>query len=1075
MDESLNLLNYWYDLEFFSPFFPNSENAMIITSSTAKRNKLPWLTRTGNQKTYSYNVYLGKVMTQNLINLMLEAINSNDDVIERDNTPCCVCAFKVDNDGHYIENSFSVSRFIWAMSKIITAKTLSIPFRISELMNFNMNCNDDMIALFGVETPIKYDDLANSLQNVLDKLALNLESSTGLYIHIEPQILKREKKLSVTGTTDVKQRQGTQNQVDEEEKKSPLINPGTEMMPSFFATDIDMIRNKIQPHDKIRKYIEALINPAEVKTQIDIDVNQIKKWLEPERYPLGKWPSGNSPSLMQQLAINIAISDKDEAVNIFSINGPPGTGKTTLLKEIIAANVVKRALLLVEYDNPDNAFHKCLFNNPPNSFLESFYSLDHRLTKHGMIIASSNNKAVENISKELPLASELQNSKPLSPCFRIEDEDEIYFTQLATYITGNGQKCWGLITASLGKNSNIQDFKQKLWFNTEEQDQKINLQQIYNNIKPDWEQARKDYKEKYEEVLKYCNSIRLAVDHLQNHKEIVKKHSDAFDIMTQTEQQLESQNAKYNQELNKKQHIEQKYNMLSENYMLLNSKLPFFKRCFYFLFKKDPLIIEWNQAKQERNETASKFVYKKRILFETKTELTKKKEEYKKAEQHYNEKDIAYQESNKLIKKHKKCFGANYADGEFWLHIEKNELSQIACPWTNSEYDKLREELFYQALQLQKAFVLNSKKCKQNLRCLINVWNNYFTEEDKQLAYTDLLNTLLLLVPAVSTTFASVSSFLEHIRKDGLGLLIIDEAGQAAPQYALGALWRTQKAIVVGDPLQIEPFTTVPQELCKKFANEYSINANYRSPVISSQVLADQINPYGGFRTDSENREIWLGCPLVMHRRCIDPMFSLSNQIAYDNRMFKKSREPDHNTLLSIEKSIWIDIKGMEAGGKDHFVKEQGDVVANMILAAFDLEESQGGNIPDIYIISPFVTVANGMKNLLGKHLSNKYMHLFKNKELQNWLNESCGTIHTFQGKEANEVILMLGCDPNSGKEAANWAGLKPNILNVALTRAKYRIAIIGDSNVWKEIPYFKIAYEKLPKEAADTTAHPTM
>jgi hypothetical protein len=76
--------------------------------------------------------------------------------------------------------------------------------------------------------------------------------------------------------------------------------------------------------------------------------------------------------------------------------------------------------------------------------------------------------------------------------------------------------------------------------------------------------------------------------------------------------------------------------------------------------------------------------------------------------------------------------------------------------------------------------------------------------------------------------------------------------------------------------------------------------------------------------------------------------------------------------------------------------------------------------------------------------------------------------------KEANEVILILGCDANTGKGAADWAGSKPNILNVALTRAKYRIAIIGDSDVWKEVPYFNIAYERLPKEVKSTISHST-
>ena len=310
MDKSINLLSYWYDLEFFSPFFPESkEGSMVITFFTRHKNILPWLLPPEPSKTRTYDVYLGKIMSRNLINLMLEAIKNSDDVMERDNARCCVCAFKVDSDGNYIENSFSISRFVWAMSKIIAAQTLNVSFEESELNSFNTKCNDDLFSLFGDKTPIEYDDLINSLKAVLLELALDQEKFIGQYIHINPKNIKKEQ----SNSTDTKREQEIENQIEEEEpeKQDPLLNPNTEMMPSFFATDINMIEKQIQPQDRIRRYIEALINPIKERIQIDTDVEQMKKWLEPNRYPLGKWPSENSPSLMQQIAINIAMSDRE--------------------------------------------------------------------------------------------------------------------------------------------------------------------------------------------------------------------------------------------------------------------------------------------------------------------------------------------------------------------------------------------------------------------------------------------------------------------------------------------------------------------------------------------------------------------------------------------------------------------------------------------------------------------------------------------------------------------------------------------------------------------------------------------
>jgi len=50
---------------------------------------------------------------------------------------------------------------------------------------------------------------------------------------------------------------------------------------------------------------------------------------------------------------------------------------------------------------------------------------------------------------------------------------------------------------------------------------------------------------------------------------------------------------------------------------------------------------------------------------------------------------------------------------------------------------------------------------------------------------------------------------------------------------------------------------------------------------------------------------------------------------------------------------------------------------------------------------------------------------------------------------------LVLGCS-NKSAGAMNWVVKKANILNVACTRAKYRIAFIGNINDWKNRRYFR-------------------
>jgi ABC-type transport system involved in cytochrome c biogenesis ATPase subunit len=53
--------------------------------------------------------------------------------------------------------------------------------------------------------------------------------------------------------------------------------------------------------------------------------------------------------------VNLAVSD-DLGTELFPVNGPPGTGKTTLLRDVVATLVVRRAKAMCTFDDPQEAF-----------------------------------------------------------------------------------------------------------------------------------------------------------------------------------------------------------------------------------------------------------------------------------------------------------------------------------------------------------------------------------------------------------------------------------------------------------------------------------------------------------------------------------------------------------------------------------------------------------------------------------------------------------------------------------------------------------------------------------------------
>ncbi|WP_371268603.1 AAA domain-containing protein [Streptomyces atratus] len=72
------------------------------------------------------------------------------------------------------------------------------------------------------------------------------------------------------------------------------------------------------------------------------------------------------------------------------------------------------------------------------------------------------------------------------------------------------------------------------------------------------------------------------------------------------------------------------------------------------------------------------------------------------------------------------------------------------------------------------------------------------------------------------------------------------------------------------------------------------------------------------------------------------------------------------------------------------------------------------------------------------------------------------GTVHTTQGKEADVVLLVLGAGGEKAGPRA-WAASAPNLLNVAVSRARRRLFVVGDHDAWRGHQHFDVLARQLP------------
>lgn len=340
--------------------------------------------------------------------------------------------------------------------------------------------------------------------------------------------------------------------------------------------------------------------------------------------------------------------------------------------------------------------------------------------------------------------------------------------------------------------------------------------------------------------------------------------------------------------------------------------------------------------------------------------------------------------------------GARFVDRTFF--DQAHEDLHKATPWLNEVSQRRRDQVFVAAMELHKAFIdAAARPIRHNIGALMNVFAGApLTTSEKRALLPHLWSSLFLITPVISTTFASMDRMFEGMPPESLGWLLVDEAGQATPQSAVGGLMRSRRAVVVGDPIQIPPVVTLPDTLTDAIQRHFGVDPDrFNAPAASAQTLADAATPYRAeFSTGPGTRTV--GVPLLVHRRCADPMFSIANAVAYGGLMVQAKRPGSSPIGDVLGPSRWIDVEG---GATDKWSPEEGEATI-ALLSELRRREVE----PNLYVVTPFV-----VKDGLHRAILESRVLVGWVPDPKEWIKERVGTVHTVQGREAEAVIFVLG------------------------------------------------------------------
>jgi very-short-patch-repair endonuclease len=282
------------------------------------------------------------------------------------------------------------------------------------------------------------------------------------------------------------------------------------------------------------------------------------------------------------------------------------------------------------------------------------------------------------------------------------------------------------------------------------------------------------------------------------------------------------------------------------------------------------------------------------------------------------------------------------------------------------------------------------------------------------LASRNELPKALPVLPAWGVTNLSVGVTFP-LTPELFDLVIIDEASQCDLASAIPLLYRAKRAVIIGDPRQLTHITSIGPAREQLIADRYKLDEvqkvafSYRAQ--SLYLAAERV----------------FGEPIFLnlHFRSHPAIIQFSNRFIYNERL-----EICTGTSSSDGESIrWIDTSGdcsRPQGRGSWFNATEAAAVVEVV------RELVSKGSADLGVVTPY------------RAQTEKIISILRNEPELSSLAIPVATAHKYQGDEADHIIFSPVVGPSMPPANLRFAS-DSNLLNVALTRARRTLTIVGN------------------------------